>query len=392
MLEDLKLELKALEADGRLRDITPRTSKIGSEISYRNQKLIDFTSWDLLNLSNSPTLKRALQNEAEVSGVSPCASRISSGTLPAHLSLELRIAKFLGTDAAAIFSSTNQAMLSLSTALLCERDCVLVDNSDHHAIIDAAHLVGAELLRFSAESPEGLASLLDQSSGYRRRILFIEGLSPLTGAIPDLDQIMSICEKRNTFVVIDESFSLGAVGLRGAGSVEASKLQKKPFAVVAGMGNALCGYGAFISGSKVLINYLENRSRTFTSENAIPAPICAVAERAIDVIELAISAREKLCELSSRLRLGVISAGLTLGESGARSSSSPIVSIRMERPKIARKMISALIQRNILCELLNETALLDEAALIRFIVTASHSDKNIDHVLEALTELRKRVD
>lgn len=387
MLEDLKRELDRLVAEGRYREFEPYTHRNRGKITVRGQVLTDFTSWDLLNLNNEPALKRALQVEAEAVGIGASASRLSSGTTPAHLSVEHRIAKFLGTESALLFSSTNQAIISIASALLTERDCVIVDETEHSPVVDAAHLVNCEVIHFSPQNLEALPSILERAKSFKNRLLFVESVSPYSGATANLSVIANHVERAEALLIVDESCGIGTMGIRGAGGTEHYNVAKRAFALFGSLGRGLGIFGAFVAGSKLLTDYLINRSRTFTSENALPAPLCAAIEKAIDLTELAHAGRERLRSLALRFRAGLIPMGLCKDI----GSDSAIISINVSRARFARELALALFQRGILCEALSDGLILEQGSTVRFILNSAHTDEDIDRTLGAIAEVYKRI-
>ena len=387
MLERLKLELEKLKLEGKLRECHPCSAREGGKIAIRGQRVTDFTSWDFLNVNALTPVRRALQSEVEQFGIGSCSSRLSSGTYPAHLAFEIRLARFLGLESCVLFSSTNQAVLSLLTAFVTERDCLIVDEREDTPLIDAAHLVGADVIHFAAHQPETLTALLERAKRYRSRFLCVESLSPHSGEKLDLAAILLGIGKSDTQLFVDESFALGVLGLRGAGGLEQQQILSGVTCVYGSLARGFGAYGAFVAGSRVLTNYLLNHSRTFRSENVLPACIAAALERIVDAVELNHAGREKLKALSRKLRRGLLELGLLKDA----TVDTPLICIGVSTRRIADEIAQALFQRRFLVEALSSGATLDQSGVVRMLLNVEHSAEDIDKLLGAVADVSRRV-
>ncbi len=387
MLKRIESELIKLGEAKNLRELHVRTARVPGSITIRGKKLIDFTNWDSLNLNADPKFISSFQREAEISGVGSMASRASSGTLPAHFSLERRLADFFGVESALLFSSANQVVLSVVSALLGEGDCVIVDESSHGRVVDAATLVNAETINFDNSNPDSLARAIEQSKPYKNKLIVSESISPLTGDLLNFKVVSELTAKANISWVIDESYGLGVTGLRGAGILDGVEIPKNLLARFGSMAFGLGGYGAFIAGPKSLTDYLVNRSRTFVTEPAMPPALAAAIETALGIIELDHGKRLRLKELALRFRESLNGAGFKV----PLLSDSPIVSIKIGKRSTVQELNEGLFQRGILAEVITSGNRLDTGAILRFIINAAHKERELDDTMNALTELHKRV-
>jgi 7-keto-8-aminopelargonate synthetase-like enzyme len=387
MIEQLQEELKQLGQSSGLKSFSPYIHKYGAEIEIRGKRTIDFTSFDFFNLRQDPRLKKAALAGIEAAGFGSSSSRLLSGTSLAHVVAEKRLASFLMEEDAVFFSSRNQSTLSLITALLGERDAVLVDEICQSPVVDAAYLVGAESHVFNADVPASLISGLEKTTESRRILVFFESLSPITGQVRDVPVLLSAASRHGAFVVLDESSAIGSIGLRGAGACDFFNLQPGEFARQVDLSMALCSYGAAICASKELISYLVNKSRTFFAEAAPPPTLALIAERCIDIIELSTHLRQQMLSLASLLRSEVKQSGFSVVESG----SGPIVSIQLKSYEAAKELALALFSRGVLVDALKTGITRSESAVVRFIITASHTELQIMQALSALAQIQPRI-
>ncbi|NMC64416.1 MAG: pyridoxal phosphate-dependent aminotransferase family protein [SAR324 cluster bacterium] len=382
MIADLKRELARLQAKGRLQDFSPLRDRQGATISYKNKKLVDFTNWDLFDVSSNQTVLNVVHKGLEEWGLGANAPRLSTGTNLQHLAFEKRLASFLGLERSLLFTSRNQAVLSLVTALLNEQCVAFVDELIQSPVADAAYLVNSNIVFFNPEKLEALETELQKIPMNFKKFIFLEGLSPLRGRVPPLVELLELALKYNSELILDESFSIGIFGLRGAGSLELLNSEKMPFCIFASLSYGLSGLGAFVAGASVLCEYLINQSRTFSSEASLPPAYIAGSEAALNFIELSVATRERIARLGLRLKSGLRDLSFKTDE-----IPCPLICISFERLSFASELAEGLFERGFLVEVLQRGGFLDNGALLRILLGASHTENHVDSLLQAIGDL-----
>lgn len=387
MLKRFKKELDQLSRAGQLRSLSERILREGAEIEYRSRRVADFTNFDYLSLNSDKRLRFDVQSEIALNGISAGASRLISGNLQTHGRAERRIAQFFGTESALLFSTRTQAVFSLLTCIATERDIVLYDELSRSPVADAAYLVNATALPITFDMPEQLEEELEKSKHYSKIILFVESLSSVTGRVLDLTRFIPLFRRYSVNLVVDETYALGVVGLRGSGLCDLLPPDLPPLAIVASFAEGASSFGAAVAGSSILTSFLLNRSRTFTTEIALPSPLARGIESSIDILELGTGSRDKLSALSLRVRNLLRPLPLRI----ASDSTSPIVSLEFSRGSLAIEFVEALIARGFLLEVVPRGTLLDGSAFARMILTVSHTEKQIEGLLQAISDITTRI-
>lgn len=387
MIRELKQEIEQLQAVGLVREAHAALRLENGQVEIRGKRVVDFTSWDFLNLAFDPRLKRSAQKVIEAVGVGSSSPRLSSGSSEAHAHCEHRIAGFLGAQSSLLFSSKNQALLTLFTSSLSERDVVLIDELSQSPASDAAYLVNAQTAMFQSEDPSSLEAELDKTRAARRRILYVETVSSLTGKQIDLPRVLSIAKKFNADIVLDESFAVASIGLRGAGVSDGILSCDAVACTVLDLSLGLSCYGAALAGTSELIGYLLSRSRTFSYESALPASIAASVDTALDIVELQPLKREGLLLLASRLHSGLSE----LGMSPEAFSRTPIVSINFAKRSLAAEFAASVFQRGFLVDVVPRGTQFSDSAVVRLIIRSPHSEKHVDQFLQAVADIKARL-
>jgi glycine C-acetyltransferase len=387
VLDELRKELELMARAGALRSLSPTRCIAGAVVETRGKQVVDFTNWDFLGVGTHPKVRRAAQSALERGAVGMSSGRFASGTSAEILSAEVRLAAFLGTEAALILPSKNQGIFTLFSALLSERDVLLADELTQAPVNDAAFLVHAESRAFNSLDPTSLIAELEKARIHPHRFVFCEGLSPITGVPAELRNITAQAAKYDAQLIVDESFSLSALGVRGAGRIEEEAVLP-PLCIVGDLGHSIGLFGGFVAGPQTLITYLQQRSRALMLDAPLPSALAAAVEAAIEFVELAHLSREELQKRAKRASEALRAAKIALPSPAA---VSPVISLPVAKLSKAKELEAALLQRGFLSEVTSAQVPFSEVAYLRLVITTRHTDKQVDSVVEALIELVPRV-
>ena len=232
--------------------------------TYRTLKpandLVDFCSNDYLGFACSPVLKNKIDEEIENLGIianGSTGSRLLSGNSAYTEDLEANVAALHKSEAGLIFNSGYDANLGLFSSLPERGDTIITDELIHASIIDGARLSHANRFIFKHNDLQSLEEKLQHAKG--NCYIAIESVYSMDGDTPPLNEIITLAEKYNANLIVDEAH---AVGLYGLGLID-EHLQNGVFARVVTFGKALGCHGAIVLGSNVLKEYLVNFARSF---------------------------------------------------------------------------------------------------------------------------------
>ena len=384
IIKRIEQELKRLGGKKLGRELHVRVDQKPGKISIKGKKLTDFTNWDFLNLNHDKRVVGAFQKEAEAVGVGAMASRVSSGTLPAHFSLEKRIADFLLVEKALLLPSLNQVSLSLVSALLSEGDCIIVDERLNGRVVDAALLVHAEVITFESSDIDSLERAIQQSQPYNNKVIFCDSVNSITGEILDLNSVIELTNKYQMPFILDESFALGVLGLRGAGLLDGLTAPKTLLCRIGSLAYGLGVYGAFLAGPGIIIEYIINRSKTFLTEVSLPPALASALEAGINIIELDSAKRELLVRLGDKLTGLLKTAAIPVCGEG------PVISMKFNTRQEADEVAEGLFHKGFFVEAISPGYLLDKGAVVRIIVNAGHNEADIERLFLAIEEIVRR--
>jgi len=308
------------------------------------------------------------------------ASRLVTGTHPAHLDAERELAAWLGADAALLFSSGYAANVGTVAALARPGDVIVSDALNHASLIDGCRLSGASISVVAHLDTAAVERALAQAGGARRRWVLTESLFSMDGDTPDLPRLRALCDAHDAALLVDEAHAFGAVGPRGAGLC--AQLGVHADVRIGTLGKSLGLHGAFVLGSASLRTYLWNRARSFVFSTG-PSP--ALAAAAVDRIRRAAaddSGRQRLQFASDRIRAGLLELGANLLP-GARG---PILPWLLDTPAAAVSLSQRLAAQGVLVQPIRPPTVPKGTSRLRITASAALSPADLERALEAFRQ------
>lgn len=372
----------------------------------RLKKTTSFASWDILNLWTSPTIRNSALKASNDLGLKAAHGRSFGGLTDLLTSCENRVVELLSAEAALLFSSKNQLILTLITTLAAIGSRVVIAPAMSALPLgDACALGDLELIE--CEGLSDYKSALERTNSKRATpsrppIVVVESLSSLTGKRcevlselltlndqggSDLKDSTSKGSKYSCWVIIDESSALGHTGLRGAASAEAFPKAANLLARI-GSVSTICGSQiALLAAPLELREILLTRSRYLNAEPAPPPGDVAALLAGLDLIEGAIKRRHRLLALSQSVHTALSEQGWQV----VSDPGSPICALWFDSYHRAQLVQEALANhRGIIVEALTARSLRKNGAVVRILLTLGHSEPEIAALLQGLGEIFKR--
>src|SRR5699024_9990370 len=229
-----------------------------------------FCSNDYLGLSRHPAVIRALRRGAMAWGIGSTGSHLVSGHRRPHAALEEALAAWTGRERALVFSSGMMANLGVMQALLARGDTCVQDRLNHASLIDGARASGTVLRRYRHRDTASAARQLALDAG-TASLLATDGVFSMDGDIAPLHELADLCRREGATLMVDDAHGLGVLGGDGAGSVAAAGLgQDEVPVLMATLGKALGGAGAFVAGPAALVEGLVQFARSYIYTTALP--------------------------------------------------------------------------------------------------------------------------
>ena len=378
--------LRARSLDRHLREIS---SAQGPEIEVAGRRLINFSSNDYLGLANDSRLREAAIAAIGEFGVGAGASRLISGTQSPHVRLESALAKWKGTEAALCFSSGYTAALGTIPALVTKNDVVLLDKLCHASLIDGAKLSGAILRIFPHNHLGKLESHLEwaQREHAGKRILIVtESIFSMDGDRAPLRELVELKKRFGALLMLDEAHAVGVIGRNGRGRAAEENLNHDVDVQMGTLSKALGASGGYICGSRILIEWLVNRGRSFIYSTAQSPAIAAAALAAVDFLSSA-EGEERRLLLWKQINLMRELLPVNAMNKKRGDASSAIFPWIAGDEQAALELSRALQKERFLVPAIRYPTVARGAARLRITVTASHEENQIRSLCQVIKRL-----
>jgi 8-amino-7-oxononanoate synthase len=380
---DLIERVATAQAERARQDLLRRLRKVeaveGTRIQIDGKTLVNFASNDYLGLAQHPALAEALVRAAKQWGAGAGAAHLLGGHREEHEALEDKLAAWTRRKCALLFSTGYMANLGAMQALLGEDDLCVQDKLNHACLIDGARLAGATLKRYVHADAASAGRQLESSAG-TAALLATDGVFSMDGDVAPLAQLAALCKAQQATLMVDDAHGLGVLGADGAGSlVEARLKQDDAPVLMATLGKALGVSGAFVAGSKALVDGLVQFARTHIYTTAMPPALAAATSAAIDIARFEDWRRAKLLRLVAHFRHGAKERGITLLDS--RTPIQPVLIGASRAALIAAQRLEA---EGFFVPAIRPPTVAQGKARLRVTFCALHEEADAEKLLNAL--------
>ncbi|MBL8075902.1 MAG: 8-amino-7-oxononanoate synthase [Nitrospira sp.] len=380
MLNDhVRTTLQQLAEQSLRRALSPLESATGPIITYAGRPVILLSSNDYLGLATHPEVVQAAIAATERYGVGSGASRLVSGTLPPHASLELDLARFKRTEASLVFGAGYLANVGVIPNLVGQGGLIIADRLCHASLIDGCRLSQADFRVFRHGDCAHLETLLRRRASNRRTLIITEGLFSMDGDLAPLADLVVLAERYDAVLYVDDAHGTGIMGATGRGTIEQFSLEGRVPFHMGTLGKALGGYGAYVVGSHDFVQYLLNMARSFIFTTALPPAVAAAASAALTVVEREPERRNRLWANRQYLFNGLRNQGFRL-----TPTVSPILPVLVGDAAKASAFADRLLTHGVYATAIRPPTVPDGTSRIRFTVTAAHTTDQLDAALQAV--------
>lgn len=356
----------------------------GSTATIDGREVVSYTSFDYLGLAGHPRVIAAAKNALDCLGASASASRLVGGNHAIVQQLDEELARFLGTEAAIVFPSGYGTNASLFGHLFGAKDLILYDDLAHNSIVQGSFLSKAQRRPFPHNDFQFVDRLLaDVRGNYRRVVVAIEGAYSMDGDYPDLPRFIEMKRRHSALLYVDEAHSVGVMGATGRGLCEHFGVDPRDGDLWMGtVSKALASGGGYLAGPAALVQYLKYTTPAFVFATAISPANAAATLEAVRLIQ---EEPDRVHRLQQRSRLFLKLAndiGLDTGGSG----DTPVIPIILGDSMLCMRVSSALLASGVDAQPILYPAVPESKSRIRFFITAEHTEEQIAHTVQVLTD------
>lgn len=357
----------------------------GNEAVVDGRRVIMLGSNNYLGLTRHPKVLAAARDALEKYGPSMTGSRLLNGTTPLHEELEEAIAAFLSVESAIVFSTGYLANLGAISALV-DRNCTaVIDKGVHASIYDGAAMALGETIRFRHNDPAHLDQVLGKLRPDAGRLVLIDGVHSMHGSLARLPEIMAVCRRHDTRLLVDDAHAIGTVGENGRGTASHFGLTEQVDLTIGTFSKALASVGGFCAGPRYVTEYIKHFARPMIFTAALPPASAAAALAALQCLQDEPWRVDRVKEIGARMRAALRALGFEIGD-----SETPIISITVGSEVEAAVFWRDLLDHGVYTNCAITPAVGRGQALIRTSYIATHEDAQLDRALELFEELGRR--
>ena len=377
----LRDDLAALDASMRRRRLRPLSVEGRAFSDLAGRPLIDVSSNDYLGLSRHPLVRERAAEWAIRHGAGAPASRLVTGTRDITLATEEKLARFKQRETALLFNSGFQANATVIPALAkvgAGDTAIFSDALNHASIIHGARVARVPVRVFRHNDLDHLEELLRTHSGVK--LIVTESVFSMDGDRADLPGLARIAQRHDAMLYVDEAHATGILGPQGRGlAAECDGVT----VVMGTLGKAFGAFGAYIAGSRLLVDWLVNCCSGFIFTTALPPPVLGAVDAALELIPGMDAERHRVAAMADRLRNGLKALGIS-----SLASTTQIVPavIGSERDTLAAA--AALDRDGFLAIAIRPPTVAPGSSRIRLAINSSLEEPQLGRLLATLATIR----
>ena len=385
-------QLNDLRAKGTYFRLRVLEDEQAPECTFDGKRVINLASNNYLGLTTHPKLREAALEATRKYGVGSGAVRTIAGTMKIHMHLEEKIARFKNVEACVVFQSGFAANAGTVSAVLGKDDFIISDQLNHASIIDGARLSRAKILVFEHKNiPDAEAKLASVADQPGKKLLITDGVFSMDGDIGPLPALCDLAEKYGAIMMVDDAHASGVLGRNGRGTVDHFNVHGRVDVQVGTLSKAIGALGGYVCGSRDLIEFLYHRARPFLFSTSHPPSVAATCIAAFEVLEKEPQRIEKLWENTRFWKKELALLGFDIGGKTTPASETPITPIIIGDGKRTMEFSRELFKEGVLGTGITFPTVPEGKARIRTIMTATHTRDELDHALNVLGKVGKRM-
>jgi len=361
----------------------PLDENEGTEVVFEGKRLIMCGSNNYLGLTSHPKVKEAAIDAIRRYGTSCTGSRFLNGTLAIHEQLEGEIAEYVGKQASLVFSTGMQTNLGTISALIGRDDVVVLDKDDHASIVDGARLGYGKIERFRHNDPDHLERVLKSIPENTGKLIVIDGVFSMGGDLADLPSLIPLAKKYDARIMVDDAHGIGVTG-RGRGTAAQFGVTDQVDLIMSTFSKSFASLGGFIAGDEDVIHYVKHTARSLIFSASIPAANTAAALAALHIMRDEPERVDRVNRIAENVRTGLRSAGFNIA-----NSVTPIVPVIIGDDRKTFDTWKALFENGVFVNPVISPAVPPGMQLLRTSYMATHTDEQIERVLEIFTRVGK---
>jgi 8-amino-7-oxononanoate synthase len=360
----------------------PLQSRQDTEVIIGGKKTVMIGSNNYLGLTCDQRMIDTGKEALEKYGTGCTGSRFLNGTLDLHITLEEKLAEFIGKESAVTFGTGFQANLGIISAIADRDDYIFSDKENHASIVDACRLSFAKKINYKHNDIESLERGLKRAPLDAGKLIITDGVFSMGGDICDLPSIVKLAKKYQARIMVDDAHGLGMIGDMGKGTADYFGLTDQVDIIMGTFSKSLASLGGHMVADRTVVEYVRHVSRPFIFSASVTPVSAAVAIKALEIMEEEPERVIRLKENADYMREGFLKLGIPFGES--KTAIIPVMTYDDDKTFLLTKM---LLENGVYVNPVISPAVERGQALLRTSYTATHKKEQLDYALNVFKNL-----
>ena len=368
--------------------------EISSRMKFNGHEVITWRVNDYLGLANDPEVRKVDADAAQKYGSAyPMGARLMSGHTDPHDQLQIELAAFVNKESAYVLNFGYQGILSTIDSLVSKNDVIVYDIDSHACIIDGVRLHLGKRFTYQHNDMQSLEKNLARATKIANEtnggiLVISEGVFGMRGEQGKLKEIVSLKEKFNFRLLVDDAHGFGTLGKTGAGAGEEQGVQDQIDVYFATFAKSMASTGAFIASDKEIIDFLKYLMRSQVFAKSLQMQLVEGILKRLDILRSRPEIKQKLWDNVKKLQSGLKERGFDIGST--QSCVTPVY-LKGSIPEAFALVKDLRENYKIFCSIVVYPVIPKGLILLRLIPTASHNFKDIEETLDAFLSIRDRL-
>jgi glycine C-acetyltransferase len=368
--------------------------EIGHKMIFNGKELLVWSLNNYLGLANHPEVRQADSTGSSLYGLGyPMGARMMTGNSNLHERLEAELSIFVKKEDTYLLNYGYQGMLSIIDSIVDRHDVIVYDAEAHACIIDGLRLHVGKRFVFGHNNMLSLEKQLEHAKTITDKtgggiLVITEGVFGMRGDMGDLKGIVVLKKKFDFTLLVDDAHGIGVMGETGAGAGEEQGVQKDIDLYFGTFAKSFAAIGAFVSGSKHVIDHLRYNMRSQIYAKSLPIPLVFGLLKRLELIRKDKGLREQLWAVTKALQNGLKSAGLNIGD-----TVTPVTPVYLNGTINEATSLVKDIRENhrIFCSMVVYPVVPKGIIILRLIPTAAHTLADVKKTIEVFTEIKENL-
>lgn len=399
LFEKLKVEEGALGQHSHLPKDYFMFPKLEGEIAprmkFNGKEVLTWSLNNYLGLANHPEVRKVDAEAAERWGLAyPMGARMMSGNSVHHIELEEKLAEFIDKEAVMLLNYGYQGVLSIIDAVVDRKDVIVYDAESHACIIDGVRLHMGKRFVFPHNNIENLEKQLQRAKKITEEtgggiLVITEGVFGMSGNMGNLKDIITLKEKYQFRLFVDDAHGFGTMGETGAGTGEEQGVQDGIDLYFSTFAKSMASIGAFVGGNAAIIQYLRYTMRSQIFAKTLPMPLVIGALKRLELLKTKPELKNNLWKVVKALQSGLKKHGFDIG-----TTQSPVTPVLFKGGlgEGANMAMDLRENYNIFCSMVIYPVVPKDVIMLRLIPTAVHTLADVEETINAFAAVKEKLD